>query len=496
MTRRVVVHDRRRRQDQHAAVEEMQRVVGMIEEEDVTQAQHHSRHGHRNRRQEPNESAGRPHAARLFEKVRGAEHQRRADRGSQQRHLEAVEIRIDHPAVDQAEDVVAQAERKVVGPELDERGVHGHAENREDEHAHDDAEAEHPQVEATTGLRDVRHATRRELRLLPALHPPVDDECEQHRQQEHQAHDRAPVEILLADHLLEDVDGEHAEIAADHLRNAEVADGVREYDHRRADETVTRSRQRDGEELAQPGRAERLCRFVEAAVGQQQRGQHDHQRMREDRVHRADDDADRPVNRIAEEPALERTLVAEPLDERDRRQHRRRQNRRERDQPEGALPRNAASRQSVGEGERERDCNRGDHQGHPQGVECGVAQRGVLQVLAEQLQPDECSASVFGALDQDHRQRRKQKNGEYRARGEQQPLREAILPMRKRLDTRARKRRKRWGRSRHLRPSPGIREGACSPAEVRSAARLPRRGSSRRCCVATDSRPAAGPRRR
>src|SRR2546428_3751772 len=67
MTRRVVVYDRRRRQDQHAPVEKVQRVVGMIEEEDVTQAQHHARNGHRNRRQEPNESAGHAHAARLFE---------------------------------------------------------------------------------------------------------------------------------------------------------------------------------------------------------------------------------------------------------------------------------------------------------------------------------------------------------------------------------------------------------------------------------------------
>ena len=118
-------------------------------------------------------------------------------------------------------------------------------------------------------------------------------------QQQDQPDDRAPVEVLLADHLLIDVDGEHMEVAADHLRDAEIADRVREDDHRGAHQTVTRRRQRDGEELAPRRRAQRFGRLVQPAVGEQQRRDHDHQRMRKDRIDGADDDADRPVNRCA-----------------------------------------------------------------------------------------------------------------------------------------------------------------------------------------------------
>ena len=42
------------------------------------------------------------------------------------------------------------------------------------------------------------------------------------RQQQDQPDDSAPVEVLLADHLLVDVDRQHVEVAADHLRDAEV----------------------------------------------------------------------------------------------------------------------------------------------------------------------------------------------------------------------------------------------------------------------------------
>jgi hypothetical protein len=42
----------------------------------------------------------------------------------------------------------------------------------------------------------------------------------------------APLEVLLADDQLEDVGGQHVEVAADHLGDAEVGDDQRE-DHQR-----------------------------------------------------------------------------------------------------------------------------------------------------------------------------------------------------------------------------------------------------------------------
>jgi hypothetical protein len=60
----------------------------------------------------------------------------------------------------------------------------------------------------------------------------------------------APLEVLLADDELEDVGGQHVEVAADHLGDAEVGDDQREDHQAGRDQAVLGARQRDGEELA------------------------------------------------------------------------------------------------------------------------------------------------------------------------------------------------------------------------------------------------------
>ena len=232
-------------------------------------------------------------------------------------------------------------------------------------------------------LRHVRHGAGRELRLQPPLHPPVDDEGDEHRHQQHEAHHRALVEVLLAHHLLVDVDGQHVEVAADHLRDAEIADGVGEHHHRRADETVLRAGQRDREELPPRRRAQRLGDLVEAPVGEQQRGEDDHQRVRKRRVDGADDDPDRTVHRGAAQQPLEQALVAEPLDERDRRQQRRGEDRRQRDDAEQRAPRHAGAGQRIGVGEGERHGDGRHRQRHPQRVPDRVVERAACRNTRE-----------------------------------------------------------------------------------------------------------------
>jgi hypothetical protein len=105
--------------------------------------------------------------------------------------------------------------------------------------------------------------------------------------------------------LFEDIDRQHIEIAADHLRDPEIAHGIRERDHRRTDETILRTRQRDRVELAPGPRPERLRRFIKPPIGEQQRGQNDHQRVREYGIDRADDDAERTVDRNSPQQRLQ-----------------------------------------------------------------------------------------------------------------------------------------------------------------------------------------------
>ena len=152
--------------------------------------------------------------------------------------------------VDQAHRVVAQAGLQVVGPEAGERGEHRHADHRQHQQRDADAVGRHQRVEDRRRLGRVGHGARGEHRGLLALHQVVDAEGQHRRRQQQQRDHGAALEVLLADDELEDVGGEHVEVAADHLRDAEVGDDEREGDERRRDQPVLGARQRDGEELA------------------------------------------------------------------------------------------------------------------------------------------------------------------------------------------------------------------------------------------------------
>ena len=180
---------------------------------------------------------------------------------------------------------------------------------------------------ARVRLGRVGHGPGRQQRRLPPLHHLVDREGDHRRQQQDQADHGAHLEVLLADHLLVDVGRQHVELAADHLGHAEIGDHQGEDDEDGADQAVARARDGHRPEGPAGAGAQRLGRLVEPGVGDRQRGGDDDQRVREGPEHLADDDADRPVDRGAEQQALGQALVAEQVDEADRRQQRGRQDR-------------------------------------------------------------------------------------------------------------------------------------------------------------------------
>jgi hypothetical protein len=296
--------------------------------------------------------------------------------------------------------------------------------------------------------------------LQAALHDPVDDERDEHRGEQNQADDGAFVEVLLADHLLEDIERQHVEVAADHFGDAEVADRVGKDDHRGAHETVLRARQRDREELSPRRSTQRLRRFVEPPVRQQQRGQHDHQRVRKSRVDGAQDDADGAVHARAAQQSLEQALRAEPLNERNRAQQRRREDRRQRDHPKESAPRHARARQRIRIGERKRNGDAGDSDGDPQGVRDRLAQRRCLEILLKLEQTDERAILVLHALHEDHEKRREQKQCKRDAAADEQALREPLLPMMNAPNGGQRTRQRRGGGRHSLFDQPRIRSAA------------------------------------
>ena len=113
-------------------------------------------------------------------------------------------------------------------------------------------------------------------------------------------------------------------------------------------------------------------RLVEPGVGEGERADQDHQRMREHREALGDDDARRAVDVLEAEGgdhALGDALVAEPVDQRQGREQRRREQRNQGDGAEHALAGNAAARHRVGEAEGQRHRQHRHQRRDPDAVE-------------------------------------------------------------------------------------------------------------------------------
>ena len=409
---RIEVGDRADHQDRHAAIEEAERVRRIVEEEDVAEAEHQARHGERQQRQQLANRPPGPEARRLLDRVGAGEDDGGAEHGGERRQHQRVAVARPAAAIHVVEVVVLQRRRQVVGPERRERREHRHRqddENGERDHRTDGEEGE---VDGAVRLRDQRHGTRRQEGRLPPLHDAVADEGEHRRQQQHDADDRAHLEVLLADDLLVDVGGEHVELPADHLRHAEVGDDEGEHDEDRADQPVAGTGQRHREEDPSLRGAQRLGRLVEPRVGDRQRRRQDDEGVRKGPEHLADDDADRPVDGSAHQPALEQALVSEQVDEADRRQQRRRQDRDLRHRLEDTAARHAGARQPVGEDEGERHADDGRQRRDPQAVEEVAGERRVAEVGGEVGEADEGAVVVLDRLAEQGRERQHDEDDE------------------------------------------------------------------------------------
>ena len=152
MARCVVVDDSGQHEDRQRVIEPVQRVVRMVEEQDVTETEHHSRHAHRYRSEQANQLPHAIHPRRLFEEIRAAEDEHRSEYRGRGRHLDAVPEGNDDAGVDQAERVMPQREMKILRPQLDERRVNGHSQHGEEQKRHDDTECQHRRVEPALRL--------------------------------------------------------------------------------------------------------------------------------------------------------------------------------------------------------------------------------------------------------------------------------------------------------------------------------------------------------
>ena len=147
-----------------------------------------------------------------------------------------------------------------------------------------------------------------------------------------------------------------------------------------------------------PRRVHRLGRLVEPAVGQRERCNQDHQRVREAIEHLRQHDADRPVHAAAQQPALQEALVAEDVDQRDGGQQRGRKQRQQGDGQEEALGAQARAGEAIGVEEGERHDDGGGQRRDPEAVPQRGNQRRRRDVADIVGEADEAPLAILEAL--------------------------------------------------------------------------------------------------
>ena len=107
----------------------IERVGRCVEEEDIAQTQHQTRHSHRQHGQQAHQTVQQLHALGFFQQVGADKNQQGAKERRACGHLQAVEEGHTHFGIQQAELVVAPARAQVVGPERGKGGEHRHAQH-------------------------------------------------------------------------------------------------------------------------------------------------------------------------------------------------------------------------------------------------------------------------------------------------------------------------------------------------------------------------------
>ena len=373
--------------DGQRAVQRTQRVVGVVEKQDVAHAQHQPRHAHGQRcHRLDGRAQRRVGMPGFFHEVRGHKYERGAQRGCQQRHPQAVQVGVAHTRIGQTVGVVAQRGGQVVGPEGDERGVYRHAQHGQHGGGHHGSEQQQQAVAGHIAFGLVGHGASRHAGLLAALHPAVHHIGQHHRHQQHQRHHGPVAQVLLAHRLHVNLNRQHLEVAADDLGNAELADRIGKHQHARADQPVLGRRQGHGHKFAPARCTQGIGGFKQAAIRRGQRHDQHHQRMRKAGKHRGHDDAQRPIHRGVAQPGLEHALRAKPLNERNGPHQRRPQQRRQAQHAPQAFEWHARPLNGIGIQKSQRHRDGCDHQGHPKSVPRRIGHAGRGQHVFEPLQ--------------------------------------------------------------------------------------------------------------
>ena len=272
-------------------------------------------------------------------------------------------------AVLNLEPVVAQADAHVVGPQRYE------ARDDHDQHDRRDHRADHDRNGQTctvapsvaTDLQRLRALGDR--RMVLAHHPLLGDDRQCRRQKQHDADHSAHPEVPLAGHLVVDLRCQHAVVAADHHRIAEVGDHDREHHEGRRQQAVLCRRERDVAEDPRRIGAENLRRLVQAGVGYRQRSGQDQVGVRKAVEHVGDDDAPEPVDVDPQvERAIDDTIAPEQENDAQRLQQRRREKRQQGHRSEHALQRHRGSAHRIGERIGEQHGDQRGRRGHRQAV--------------------------------------------------------------------------------------------------------------------------------
>ena len=149
--------------------------------------------------------------------------------------------------------------------------------------------------------------------------------------------------------------------------------------------------------------------------------------MREGPEHLPHDDADRPVDRVAEEQPLGQALVAEQVDEADRGQERRRQDRDLGDDPEQAATGHPGAGEAIGIDEGQHDADHGAQSRHGEAVGDRAQECRVDEEALEVREPGKAAVVALEALGEHRHEREQNGHGQQCRQAGQPDAQEAVV---------------------------------------------------------------------
>ena len=147
MADRIEMRDGTDHQNSHGLIKEIERVIRIVEEEDISQPQNQPRNRQRHDSKKLKSHPTGLESPALLHQISPEEHDHCAEQSSIQCHADGIEIGIPAATIHQVKAVIVERQFEVIRPELHQSRILRHAQHANDQQGDDGAEHQHHHVD-------------------------------------------------------------------------------------------------------------------------------------------------------------------------------------------------------------------------------------------------------------------------------------------------------------------------------------------------------------